>query len=112
MGDEDWMKNIRFCTKQGINITDESRKHEVVNIINYAIEQEKEFLQQEGLIGNLKDYGSDLNIKIIDRGTKFEVDLGPKSGEGHDFNFVVRSRSKKLIKESLAIGEVIPEPED
>ena len=110
--EEDWMKNIWFCSKDGEKILDKSRLSEAINIINYAIDLEKDYLEKECLTGNLKDFQSDFFVKIVDHGSKFEVDLAPKSGEGHDFNFIVKKHKKQLIRDSLSIGEVISEPRD
>ena len=112
MAKEDWKEDIWFCSKKGNRILDKSKKNEAISIVNQAIEQASEFLKKEELFGNLMDYSSDLRVRIFDLGSKFEVDLGPISGEGHDFNFVVKKRTKKLIEDSLAIGEVISEPDD
>ena len=111
MENKDWINKIFFCSKNGEKILDASKKNEAIDIINQAIEKEKEFLEKEYLMGSLKDYQLDLFIKIIDHGKKFEVDLAPKSGEGHDFNFIVKKHEKRLIRDSLMIGEVISERE-
>ena len=106
------MEKIWFCDKNGKKIKNEFKKGEAVRIINDAIEQEKEFLEKEGLVGSIEDFQSDLYIKIIDHGSRLEVDLAPKSRAGHDFNFIVKKRGSKLKKDSLTIGEVISEPRE
>ena len=112
MESRDWKSTIRVLTGSGKKIENTSKINKIINIINEAIKQDKEFLEEEGLIGDLKDFTDDLYVRIFDYGSKFEVDLGPKSGEGHDFNFIVKKRTKKLVKDSLAIGSVISEPDD
>ncbi len=49
-------------------------------------------------------------VTIRESGDYYEVDLGPRSGEGHDFNFRVSKETGAIS--DLAVGEIEPEPDD
>ena len=101
--------NIRAAARLITRV--EKRDPEAINIINEAIEKERDFFDSECLTGTLEDYANDLRIKIIDRGSKYEIDLDPISGEGHDFGFIVKKKSKKVDLDTFSVGEVISEEE-
>lgn len=105
-------KQIRVITKSGRIIKKSKRRAKFINILEYALKADKEFLESECLDDNVEDLISDLRLTIIDHGSKMEIDLAPISGEGHDFNFLVKKRSKRIVKDSLMVGEVISEPEE
>ena len=105
-----WIDKIRLI-KHGNPVKRLKKKTKAIDIINHAIQKDRDFFDNEGLRGTLEDYSFDLNIRIIDHGFKYEVDMAPKSGAGHDFNFIVKKRSRKVDKDSLMVGEVISEPE-
>ncbi len=66
-----------------------------------------------GVYGDLREGLDELekvfHVRIDDRGSYYEVDLGPRSGAGHDFNFRVAKKTGEISE--VAVGEVIPEPE-
>ena len=105
MTEKDWKDKIRFMDIKA------NKVEKVIKKINNALADEKEFLEAEGLTGGLKEFSEDLNITIYNRKTVFEIDLGPKSGEGHDFQFSISKITGKLDKDSLAVGEVISPPD-
>lgn len=103
-------EKIRILTKSGEKIKKKKKKSKFINILEDALKADKEFLESECLDDNIEELISDLRLTIIDQGSKLEIDLAPISGEGHDFNFLVKKRSKRIVKDSLMVGEVISEP--
>jgi len=111
MTEKDWMEKIRFFRNdKSVNVP--NKIEEAISIVNEAIEKERAFFDKECLTGSLENYTSDLYVRIIDHGSKLEVDLAPISGEGHDFNFSVKKKSKKVDLDSFSVGELISEPDD
>lgn len=102
----DWKKEIRFIP--GYN--EDSSK--VIDIINKAIQLDAQFLESECLVGGLKEYMEEFVVTINDSGSRFFIDLNPKSGEGHDFSFSVDKNTGRIDRQSLAVGWVLPEPEE
>jgi hypothetical protein len=108
----DLEKIIRIINNSGKKINKQKRRLELVNILEDALKNDREFIKSVYLDDTIEDLISDLRLTIIDRGSKLEIDLAPISGEGHDFNFLVKKRSKRIVKDSLMVGEVISEHED
>ncbi len=111
MTEPNWLNKIRIIKDDKREI-EFSKINIAINIVNEAIEKEREFFDKECLFGILENYTADLYVRIIDRGSKYEVDLAPISGEGHDFNFTVKKRSKRVDKDSFCVGELISENEE
>ncbi|MHA1147937.1 MAG: hypothetical protein ACTSR8_06795 [Promethearchaeota archaeon] len=105
MTEKDWKEKIRFISFK------ENKIEKAIRKINKALEDDKEFLEAEYLTGILKDYTEEFNITIYNKKTRYDIDLGPKSGEGHDFQFSINKVTGRLDKDSLAVGEVIPPPD-
>ena len=102
---DEWKNEIKFISKN------KKGKQKAIELVNKAIEMDAEILKTEGLIGNLKDYLEDLYIRIFDEKREYHIDLGPKSGEGHDFTFSIKKKTNRIDLSSLCIGEVI-QPDD
>lgn len=102
----DWKDEIRFFLYDG------NAKETAIDLINAAIKQDAEFLEPECLVGGLKEYMEDMVITIKENDSNYDIDLDPKSGEGHDFSFSVDKGTKRVDMQSLVVGEVLPEPED
>ena len=51
-------------------------------------------------------------IKINWKVLVLDVDLAPKSGEGHNYMFSVNILTGKIDPDSISIGEIEPEPMD
>ena len=100
----DWKDNIRFIPEN------ENAKDTAIDLINAAIEQDGDFLESECLVGGFREYMEDLVITITENESQYYIDLSPKSGEGHDFSFSVDKGTKRIDKQSFAVGEVLPEP--
>lgn len=108
----EWQEEIRFLSKDGEKILDKNKKLKAIEVINKAIEKERTFLDSECLYGTLKDFQSDLNITIFNKKKHYYIDLGPKSGEGHDFSFNVLKTKEKIDRDTFSVGEVISEPDE
>ena len=106
MNNPDWKKEIRFISD------DKDASGAAIDLINRAIELDAEFLEPECLVGGLKEYTEEFVVTIKDAESLYDIDLNPKSGEGHDFSFSVDKSTGRIDRQSLAIGEVLPEPED
>lgn len=104
MDSNDWIMNIRFVSKN------KGSKIKSIEFINEAIEKDSALLKSQQLTGGLKAWTEDFIITIADEDTFYSVDLGPKSGEGHDFSFRVDKITQKIS--NFIVGEVEPEPED
>lgn len=105
MNNSDWKKDVRFISEN------ENTKEKAIDLINKAIEQDSELMNSECLFGGLKEYLEDLIITIKDTESQYCIDLNPKSGEGHDFSFSIDKSTRLINKQSLVVGEVLPEPE-
>lgn len=102
MNNPNWEKEIRL-------ISDNDTKETAIDIVNKAIELDADFLEPECLVGSLKEYTEDFIVTIKDAKSLYDVDLNPKSGAGHDFSFSVNKSIGRIDRESLAIGEILPE---
>lgn len=111
MTEMNWKDKIRVL-KDDKRIKSPDLINKAIDIVNEAIEKERAFFDSECLTGNLEAYTVDLYVRIFDLGSKFEVDLAPISGEGHDFGFTIKKKSKKVDLDSFSVGELISEPED
>ena len=76
-----------------------------------AIQQEP-ILLNEGLPTTREELLDEFNIKITRSGVTLHIDMGPKSGEGYDYMFTVNTLTGKIDPNSIAIGEVLPDPEE
>jgi hypothetical protein len=74
--------------------------------------QAEELMRHEGLPDTVEMFLEYFNIKIIPMDSALSVDIWPKSGEGHDYMFRVDKEAGKIIYDSLAIGEILPDPEE
>ncbi|MFX0099926.1 MAG: hypothetical protein ACFFCS_10105 [Candidatus Hodarchaeota archaeon] len=107
MSDGDsWKEKISFELKKGSN------REKVIDFVNRALESNSEFLEKECLLGGLKDYISDMYVKIIEEKNCYIIDLNPHSGEGHDFCFEIKKKTGKIDKNSMMVGSLISEPDD
>lgn len=105
MNNSDWKKEIRFISEH------KGTSNEVFDIINKAIALDAKFLESECLVGGLKEYMEEFVVTIKDGESRYIIDLNPKSGEGHDFLFSVDKNTGRIDMQSLAVGEVLPDPE-
>ncbi len=92
--------------------TKDRKKRKIIDIVNETLANDQDFLELECLSGDLEEYTKDFHIKLIEKGTKNIVDLAPKSGEGHDFMFFIRKKTKRIDRDSLSVGSVIQPPDD
>ena len=106
MNNPDWKTKIRFISD------DKSASGTAIDKVNMAIELDAEFLEPECLVGGLKEYTEEFVVTIKDVKSLYDIDLNPKSGAGHDFSFSVDKSTGRIDRQSLAIGEVLPEHED
>lgn len=106
MKNPDWKKEIRFISdNNGAKVT-------AIDKVNKAIELDADFLESECLVGGLKEYLDEFIVTIKDTKSLYNIDLNPKSGAGHDFSFSVDKSTGRIDRQSLAIGEILPEPDD
>lgn len=89
---------------------DEERRNQAIDIINQAIEKNRDLFDSETLFDGLKEYTEDMVITITDRDTFFSLDIFPKSGAGHDFGFTVDKDTLEV--KDMAVGELDPDPEE
>ena len=106
MKNPDWKKEIRFISD------DDDAKETAIDKVNKALELDADFLEPECLVGGLKEYLDEFIVTIKDTKSLYDIDLNPKSGAGHDFSFSVDKSTGRVDRQSLAIGEILPEPED
>ena len=106
MKNPDWKKEIRFISD------DDDAKETAIDKVNRALELDADFLEPECLVGGLKEYLDEFIVTIKDTESLYDIDLNPKSGAGHDFSFSVDKSTGRIDRQSLAVGEVLPEPED
>ena len=106
MKNPDWNKEIRFISD------DKGASGTAIDLINRAIELDADFLEPECLVGGLKEYTEEFVVTIKNAESRYYIDLNPKSSAGHDFFFSVDKSTGKIDRQSLAVGEVLPEPED
>ena len=106
MNNPDWKTEIRFISD------DKGASGAAIDIVNKAIELNADFLEPECLVGGLKEYLDEFIVTIKDTKSLYDIDLNPKSGAGHDFSFSVDKSTGRVDRQSLAIGEILPEPED
>ena len=105
MKNPDWKTEIRF-------ISDDDAKETAIDKVNKALELDADFLEPECLVGGLKEYLDEFIVTIKDTKSLYDIDLNPKSGAGHDFSFSVDKSTGRIDRQSLAVGEVLPEPDD
>lgn len=107
--EENWRQNIKIVYETKLKFP---RKKKIVDSVNKSLKKDVNFLASEYLEDDLEDYLKDFNVTIHVSNLHFVVDLGPKSGEGHDFNFEISRLTGKINKKSLVVGEVIKEPRE
>lgn len=101
---ENWTDAIRFTSG------DEDAKKRAIETVDKAINKERALFDSETLYHGLKEYTEDLVVTIKDEDTYYNVDLSPKSGAGHDFSFSVDKETLEV--NDMAVGELIPDPEE
>ena len=106
MNNPDWKNEIRFISD------DRDAGNAAIDVVNRAIELDADFLEPECLIGGLKEYTEEFVVTIKDAKSVYGIGLNPKSGAGHYFSFSVDKNTGRIDRQSLAIGEISPEPED
>ena len=106
MNNPDWKKEIRFISD------DDDAKETAIDKVNKALELDADFLEPECLVGGLKKYLDEFIVTIKDTKSLYDIDLNPKSGAGHDFSFSVDKSTGRIDRQNLAVGEVLPEPDD
>jgi hypothetical protein len=104
-----WQQNIRIVYETKLKIP---KNKKIIASVNKSLKKDAKFLASECLEDNLEDYLKDFHVTIHVSNLHFVVDLGPKSGEGHDFNFEINRVTGKINQDSLAVGEVIKEPRE
>ncbi len=61
---------------------------------------------EEGLEGLVRDF----RVAVTVYRKTLEVDCGPRSGSGHDCQFVVKRSTRRIDPDSVVFGEVIAPP--
>lgn len=107
--EENWQEDIRIVYETKLKIP---QKKKIIEIVNKSLKKDAKFLASEYMEDNLEDYLKDFNVTIHVSTLHFVVDLGPKSGEGHDFNFEINRVTGRINQDSLVVGEVIKEPQE
>ena len=90
----------------------EPDRNQIIDVVDSAMASEAEFLLSEGFSGSLEEQLSEFSVTITENESRYYIDLSPKSGEGHDGSFAIDKATGALDRGSLAVGEVLPEPED
>ncbi len=74
--------------------------------------QASQIMCAEGIPRTEEEFHRYYNIKINSTAEALLVDIWPKSGIGHDYGFSIDNKTGKIIENSIAIGEIIPDPEE
>ncbi|MCY3411019.1 MAG: hypothetical protein INQ03_05205 [Candidatus Heimdallarchaeota archaeon] len=77
--------------------------------INEVLEKNKELVISETLPLNIEECCDDFYVTIKKRKLGFYIDMGPKSGEGHDFGIEINTKDKTM---DMWVGEVISDSEE
>lgn len=109
---EDSLQNLNWYKLVKITSDKNYNKANVIRNINKALLCDSVWLDNFGLKGSIKDYTVDLLVAIRIRNSKYSIDLSPISGEGHDFVFIINSKTNKIIKESMCVGTIEAEPKE
>lgn len=86
--------------------------NDVLDRVNGALVRDSAFLGADELAATLEGCLSEFSVTITVGPDSYEVDLAPRSAEGHDFQYTVRKSTGEIDRGSLVVGEVEPEPED
>lgn len=85
--------------------------NEYLKLVVEAI-QKDDLLRHEGIPDTVEDLLLELDVKLTPMETYLLVDMAPKSGMGHDYMFRVDLETGRVISNTIAIGEIIPDPEE
>ena len=101
-----WKESIRIACDP------EADRNQIIDVVDSAMANEAEFLRSEGFFGSLEEQLSVFSVTVTENEARYYIDLSPKSGEGHDGSFAIDKATGMLDRGSLAVGEVLPEPEE
>ena len=90
--------------------TDSGKRRRMKTVLE-AIKSDS-ILTEEGVPYTEEELKEQFNVKITGFFPYINVDLAPRSGEGHDYMFRINIVTGKVEQNSIAIGEVIPMSRD
>ena len=106
---DDIITKIRFIPEGKKN---KEKKEVILNIIDEALKNGGDLGVYGDLNSGIKSLVEIFYITITEHKKDYFIDCGPLSGSGHDFQFSVNKKKKRIDMDSIVIGEVISEPDE
>jgi len=105
----DMVAKIRFFSKIRKVI---EGKEEIVKILDDTLKKGGDFDVYGDLSPGVESLVNYFQVIITERKKDYFIDCGPLSGYGHDVQFSINKKSKKIDKKSICVGEIISPPSD